>query len=105
MKPKRKAPWNWLTFLNRAVKKEPSLRESFYVRPLAAKWPTCACGQLCKKLNRLEDGTPPDFILRDKGIEFYDYICDANWTEALNTFHAIEARTAELLSNPESAAE
>lgn len=96
-KPKRKTPWNWLTFLNRAVKKEPSQRQSERAMNRASGWPTCACGQLCKKLPRSETGLPTDELLRDYGTSFTMHIGRQNWQAALDEFKEIEARTAELL--------
>jgi hypothetical protein len=102
MKPTRKSPWNWLTFLNRAVKKEPSEDDYYTALELVKKWPACACGQLCRKLPKNDFGSPLDFRLKRSGLDFSGYVERKNWKMALFTFHAIEARTAELLgtSNP-----
>lgn len=37
----------------------------------AHEWPTCACGQLCKRLPRSEKGVPLDDITYELGVSFY----------------------------------
>lgn len=99
---KRKRPFNWLTTLNRLVK-NPKISEKRLsrLRNRAARWPTCACGQLCKKLPRNAIGSPVDFSTKDMGINFFFFVNDRQWPKALSTFHAIERRTAELLRKGE----
>lgn len=93
-KPK---PFNWLTFLEAAVKQEPSEEESLDAIHLAGNWPTCACGELCKALPRLHCGSPTDAVLIELGNNFIEHVARYNWPLALETFHQIEARTAVLL--------
>lgn len=78
---------------------------------LSNSWPTCACGELCARIPR--DGSiPKDDRLRELGAQFNNTLFDATeqWhdreyakipdliTEAIVTFHEIEARTQVLLA-------
>lgn len=93
---------NWLTTLITLVK-NPKITEREHDRliRLARGWPTCACGQLCRKLPRFSNGAPHDDILLIRGNDFLGDIENANWPAALATFRAIEARTAQLLKEGE----
>ena len=63
----------------------------------ASDWPTCACGQLCKKLSSEYDGIPKDNQLRLLGVKFSQYVSSKQWIKALECFNKIEQRSAELL--------
>jgi len=82
---------------------------------LAKQWPTCACGELCKDLPKycggdssLEKVAPADKRLRDLGSTFFNHVAgmqkarhndtfERRRASAIEIFHKIEARTAELL--------
>lgn len=67
--------FNWLTFLEGAIEKEPD-EESFYDAKLrASDWPTCACGELCKELPTTKSKPEPQNCLHLK-TKIYDY----HWT-------------------------
>lgn len=97
MTPTKPKPWNWLTFLKSAVKKEPGEKEWRRAIRLAGNWPTCACGQLCKALPREHGGYPVNYGLYQLGIDFSFKIDKRQWPSALSIFLKIEARTAKLL--------
>ena len=90
--------FNWLQALEAAIKEEPSFNECEKLEDLANRWPTCACGQLCKKLPRREDSSPEDDKARILGLQFLTAVNDGNWKGALSIFKEIEYRTADLLS-------
>lgn len=92
-----KAEFNWITFLERAIKKQPSKREHDRIKLKSENWPTCACGQLCKSLPRENDGEPIDIELSDLGLRFSHDVKWGSWSKALRIFHRIENRTAKLL--------
>jgi hypothetical protein len=69
------------------------------LKEMAANWPSCACGQLCKKLPRVHD-VPKDEKLRELGTEFAGFVEGRKWVQALHCFNQIEGRTAELLGIP-----
>ncbi len=95
MKTKRKK-YNWLTELEKAVKKEPATNHLRMMERLAHQWPTCACGQLCKRLPRTL-GVPDDAKTADLGYWFAVYVERHQWKRALETFHKIESRTVAIL--------
>jgi hypothetical protein len=64
---------------------------------LVTKWPTCACGQLCRDLPRTSVGMPSDIKLQQMGGIFCSEISVRDWKKALRVFYQIEARTEELL--------
>lgn len=111
-------PSNWLAAL------EPGLTtpELEKLVELAQDWPTCACGNQCDVIPRWETkddkifnfwnapGRPKDEVLAQLGVDFYDRLVSARdisyyddeessrlTIEALNTFHQIEQRAAELI--------
>lgn len=90
--------FNWLTILadlgNGAWMSEDKMGE---LQDMAQRWPTCACGQLCRQLPRMEDGCPKDSKLRGLGGSFADKVNRRQWCKALDIFQQIEARTTELL--------
>jgi len=89
---------NWLTTLAKlAVSKSITILKYQRLLDLASKWPTCACGQLCKKLPRDEDGKPEDTLLSALGHDFVNNISRKEWVKALKTFKKIERRSTLLL--------
>src|SRR4051812_47695755 len=98
---KNEDEWDWIRFLRGAVEREPDLRVVLEAQTLADQWPTCACGQLCKDLPRLERGemvgVPNDQELRILGCDFASAVRFSDWPLALEVFEKIEQRTSELL--------
>jgi hypothetical protein len=64
---------------------------------LSESWVTCACGNLCEKISRDEDGCPNDHQLMVLGITFSDAIHEGNWDKARQVLYLIEIRSTELL--------
>ena len=89
---------NWLTTLTKLVS-NPKITGDKYNKLLdkSGQWPTCACGQLCKKLPREKDGEPKDRVLYRLGMGFVDEIIHKDWKQALKIFKKIERRSALLL--------
>lgn len=92
-----KSKFNWITFLKRVIKKSPTKIEARRAERKAGNWPTCACGQLCKRLSRESNGMPVDTILFRSGGHFFLAVRNHDWRKALSIFHRIEKRTAKLL--------
>jgi hypothetical protein len=98
MNIQRGSKFNWLTTLKALSDGEsitPMQANTLAMR--AGSWPTCACGQLCEKLPKIQDGCPRDGTLRQLGTDFYQYVQTQAWCQALATFYAIEERTADIL--------
>lgn len=95
------AKFNWLTTLRRLAKRKTPItgREHGALKRRSGAWPTCACGQLCRRLPRgiLGIGNPTDGELFWLGIGFNAQVKTRQWKEALATFLRIEARTTLLL--------
>lgn len=94
--------FNWLTMLKWcADNPERISRELRMELGIAAgDWPTCACGELCRKLPRHVTGSPRDAALYVFGVEFSLDVRGSYWTNAIRVFHQIEERTAHLLKQP-----
>lgn len=89
---------NWIIELKKAIEKEPTMTQMKRLLAQAGRWPTCACGELCKRLPRDKDKCPKDNRLRTLGQDFCLAVMCRGWPAALVTFREIEARTAELLA-------
>lgn len=100
--PKNYPPkgFDWLVTLQELVNGRPITEEQHDIlRYRAGMWPTCACGQLCRSLPRVEpDGRPVDRMLFVYGRSFYEAVKVMNWNEALVLFKWIETRTDYLLN-------
>lgn len=103
-------PFDWHAFLRRKTYTEASLRAA---NDRAGEWVTCACGNQCKVIPRLDDGEPIDDVLSDLGMTFYHWIGqmvaedgitlkDAR-REALTTLTRIERRAQVLIRQVEKA--
>ncbi len=92
--------FDWLKMLRSIIAGKVTVGPylSAELRQLAMDWPTCACGQLCKVLPRLEGGAPEDYRLADWGSEFAGAISGHQWQRALELFEKIEKRTTLLLN-------
>lgn len=95
--------FNWFEVL--AVGRLGMLDEEFHsiLSELAGDWPTCACGQLCRKLPRTPGGRPVDFILGNLGIDFSKAVDCKEWETAEGLFERIEDRTNILLLEEKNA--
>lgn len=101
--PEQPESFNWLAFLkDLAAGRKPTSKERVALNIWAGRWPTCACGQLCKSIPRSNlDGSPQDLHLKRLGLAFYHRIEIGNWTGAITAFREIEARTEQLLDQQE----
>lgn len=90
---------NWISTLENLIEyPEVTEEEVRNLTSLAAAWPTCACGELCKALPRNQyTDAPEDFTLYRLGCHFSSLIRLQEWKAAVGVFHHIEARTFELL--------
>lgn len=90
--------FNWIAVLKDLVAGAPVTQYDHQLLiQLSERWPTCACGQLCKTLPRDVNGAPKDKKLRLEGYIFDRHIEAKRWKLALKCFYRIEARTAKLL--------
>ena len=66
---------------------------------MAASWVTCAVGNQCARIPRLETGCPVDNTLDMLGTEFYDVIMHWYWEtdEADRDAHDHRSRALDLL--------
>jgi hypothetical protein len=95
------APFDWNKELTAAIARFPGRQEHEKMVQLAAKWPTCACGNQCAIIPRWEEnelpytvgaipGMPKDDYLAILGIDFHQQIVRCNYREALEILHDIE---------------
>ncbi len=70
---KGKEPFNWIEFLSRGDMEDYTFKELDNAMKLSGDWVTCACGNQCDILPRV-DGVPEDEILRKLGYDFYHHI-------------------------------
>jgi hypothetical protein len=93
---KGKPVFDWRSFLaNPPVWMDTERWEA--ASALAAKWPTCACGEQDSRIPRSRDGSPKDTILEQLGQKFNQAIWQRNTRFAEITLEQIESRVAELL--------
>lgn len=64
---------------------------------LASKWPTCACGNLCKMIPRTWLGCPIDDQLEDLGNYFANAVGDRDKKAALIIMKDIEKRADQVI--------
>ena len=74
----------WFKFLNQP-ESDFSKEDLNNATILSKDWITCACGQLCKDLERHECNTPKDDALYILGIRFMDLIENARSIYVANT--------------------
>lgn len=91
--------FNWIHKLKELVI-NPDITDSEHedLASLAEDWPTCACGELCKKLPKNLSGIPLDSTLWKLGSLFCSWIALKKWDKAIEVFYEIESRTSYLLS-------
>jgi len=63
----------------------------------AGEWVTCACGNLCDAIPRINRGAPEDFYLQRYGIQFSYAIDNQDWPKARVLLMQIETRSQFLL--------
>lgn len=88
-------PVDW----NRELEKAPSYPEGLQrsLHKLASNWTTCACGNLCDRIPRDEDGCPEDAQLMFLGQSFTEAIGHKEWDVAKQLLNLIEIRSGEIL--------
>lgn len=76
----------------------------YILKKLSANWVTCACGQTCKDLPKLDDcDEPQDFILSNLGHEFNNQLKtnhpheSYDFSAPISILDKIESRTKKLL--------
>lgn len=94
----KKKPFDWNAFLDKAIKGKTTEKENWKATKLAMNWVTCACGNQCDVIDRLDDGCPKDDDLEHLGHTFFHDIEDENWKEAKQTLKEIEKRSAFLIN-------
>lgn len=99
-----KEPFDWNSALDNAIKHGTSQRaiDRDIMLEASAKWVTCACGNQCASIPRVESGTlkgmPLDELLSHLGGVFYDYIAEENYVEAKQVLRDIEQRSIEIIN-------
>lgn len=103
-------PFNWNAFL---AQEEYAAAELETAQSLAMSWVTCACGNQCAAIPRLEEGHPVDKYLRSLGAKFGGIISgmrsandapsstsllECYRAEAKRVLTAIELRSAALIA-------
>lgn len=92
------APFDWNSFLARAMSDGVSADEHVRVSSYAQFWTTCACGNQCAIIPRDSKGAPFDLDLMKLGADFAAYVGTACWNAATETLAKIEQRSAELIA-------
>ena len=87
---------NWFEELNKPDIDWKNLEER------SGEWVTCACGNQCSIIPRYKSGAPLDEELELLGIDFHEDILSKHREEALETLHAIERRSAEVIKQIEA---
>jgi hypothetical protein len=95
---KKKQKWDWFKVLRRAIEHAPDTELQGRMKDKASDWPTCACGQLCKRLPRHANKEPKDSALGYLGMDFFGAVCRGYYHEAMSLMKSIEARTTKLLN-------
>jgi len=85
--------------MDMGIKDQIYKKEKRNLNILAGGWVTCACGNLCDAIPRLDDQLhePADQILSTIGVLFSKAIGNSDWKLAIKYLHEIEARAVELL--------
>lgn len=111
------APFDWNKWLDAAIADPESVtqKEHERVRGLSFHWVTCACGNQCAIIPRIEHpivldpseehagpGMPEDTVLANLGGDFHANITTREWSEAKQILRDIEIR-ADLLIKEELA--
>lgn len=91
-------PFDWNTFLDRAIAGEISFDEHNEAINLARHWVSCACGNQCDIIPRDRYGNPLDTWLSILGARFSYRVSRSYFKEAKQTLSNIEARSAELIA-------
>jgi hypothetical protein len=91
-------PFDWNSFLDRAIAGNLDQGEWTDARARSAMWPTCACGNQCESIPRQPgSGAPYDGRLRFLGAAFATDIRQGEFRKAKETLKAIEGRACEIL--------
>jgi len=90
-------PFDWNKMLTHALRGELSEEELEDMELKAGRWPSCACGNLCKTIPRRE-GSPLDTRLYILGNKFSDFVKQGFYEMAIACLEEIEIRSIEILS-------
>lgn len=85
-------------FAELAKQQQDAAPPSEELRDRAARWTTCACGNLCDRIPRDRHGRPVDDELQELGYRFGWHVCDGEWDSAIELLCKIEQRSAEVLA-------
>lgn len=105
---RRRKPFNWFKFLDRAERGETTSGEIESAKKRAENWTTCMCGNQCAIIPRHAEttlgwrihfkGEPEDNTLAGLGISFCEAVYDCEWKRARKIGHQIEKRSAQLIA-------
>lgn len=89
--------FNWKTAIENAIKEGVDFELKLWLDTQASQWVTCAVGNQCDIIPRMNCGAPNDHTLRDLGNQFYLEISQGRFNHALLTLDSIEQRSAILI--------
>jgi hypothetical protein len=92
-----KEPFDWNSFLDRAISGDADIVENDLAKLYAKHWVTCACGNTCESIPRDSIGAPFDPKLRSLGLGFNSAITFGYYENAKETLKRIEKRSAQIL--------
>lgn len=90
-------PFNWRHYLTKGIEGNLSVSEKVLLSKLAGEWVTCACGNQCDIIPRMELGMPEDYKLRVLGYLFSGYVDSQEYEEAAKILEQIEQRSMQLI--------
>lgn len=93
------APFDWW----KAIDNPPRINSVAHelLMQKSKSWATCACGNQCAIIPRLDDedqGRPIDGKLLDLGARFHSYVVSCEWMRAKNILSLIEERSGILIA-------
>ena len=65
-------------------------------------WPTCSCGQLCKKLPLDIDGSPKDQEIRNLGLLLINALREKKYEECYKLYRQIAKKVTAILNKPKA---
>ena len=92
---KGKTAFDWNEFLDNPPEYLSTEHEN--ASNLAGDWVTCACGNLCNIIPRMDGGRPYDRELESLGKSFFSEINAADFINAKNTLYLIEKRSQQII--------
>lgn len=100
-------PFDWRQWLLTAQQGKTDAKDQSEKSEMAKHWVTCACGNQCAIIPRVEfegqigqinPGMPHDAELARLGISFYESVSQREWWAATACLDAIEERSAVLIA-------